>query len=76
MGYWPYLFPIWVALLVVNLLKGKYLTAIFGSPVVLIVLVGAIRLAKPGSMWAKWFYRGRWAHKQAAADARYARDFA
>jgi hypothetical protein len=41
------------------LAKGKARTAIFGVIVPLIALVGAIRLARPGSPWAKRFYGRR-----------------
>jgi hypothetical protein len=39
--------------------KGKGRTAIFGVIVPLVALVGAIRLARPGSPWARRFYRRR-----------------
>lgn len=39
--------------------KGKARMAIFGVIVPLVALVGAIRLARPGSPWAKRFYRRR-----------------
>ncbi|MER5215901.1 hypothetical protein ABT063_36600 [Streptomyces sp. NPDC002838] len=39
--------------------KGKVRMAIFGVIVPLVALVGAIRLARPGSPWAKRFYRRR-----------------
>ncbi|WP_155055000.1 hypothetical protein [Streptomyces blattellae] len=39
--------------------KGKVRTAIFGVIVPLIAIVGTIRLARPGSPWAKRFYRSR-----------------
>jgi hypothetical protein len=39
--------------------KGKARTAVFGVLVPLVALVGAIRLARPGSPWAKRFYRKR-----------------
>jgi hypothetical protein len=42
-----------------TLSKGKARTAIFGVIVPFIALIGAIRLAKPGSPWAKRFYRNR-----------------
>ncbi|WP_329341525.1 hypothetical protein OG252_36380 [Streptomyces sp. NBC_01352] len=41
------------------LAKGKARTAIFGVIVPLIALVGAIRLARPGSPWAKRVYGRR-----------------
>ncbi|MER5751214.1 hypothetical protein [Streptomyces sp. NPDC002088] len=43
----------------VALSKGKARTAIFGVIVPVVALVGAIRLARPGSPWAKRFYRRR-----------------
>ena len=39
--------------------KGKARTAIFGVIVPLVAMVGAIRLARPGSPWARRFYRRR-----------------
>ncbi|WP_055489682.1 hypothetical protein [Streptomyces sp. TP-A0356] len=39
--------------------KGKARTAIFGVVVPLIAMVGALRLARPGSPWARRFYRRR-----------------
>ena len=41
------------------ILKGKLPTGILGIVVPLIAWVGAIRLAKPGSWWARRRYRGR-----------------
>ncbi|MFZ0325417.1 MAG: hypothetical protein WAN48_14960 [Actinomycetes bacterium] len=41
---------------VVCLLKGKLATGLIGLPVPLLGLVGAIRLAKPTSFWARRFY--------------------
>jgi hypothetical protein len=40
----------------VCLLKGKYYTAVFAVFVGVIAVVGAIRLARPGSVWAHRFY--------------------
>ncbi|MCW7945380.1 membrane protein [Streptomyces hygroscopicus] len=55
-----------IATVVVNFLfsllalsKGKTRTAIFGVIVPLIAMVGAIRLARPGSLWARRLYRRR-----------------
>lgn len=39
--------------------KGKARTALFGVIVPLIAVVGALRLARPGSPWARRFYRRR-----------------
>ena len=46
-----------IALSVLALLKGKYVLGIAGLFVPLLSLTGAIRLAKPGTPWARWFYR-------------------
>ncbi|AGS69100.1 hypothetical protein [Streptomyces collinus] len=43
----------------VSLSKGKTRVAIFGAVVPLVALVGAIRLARPGSPWARRFYGRR-----------------
>lgn len=39
--------------------KGKTRTAIFGVIVPFVALIGAVRLARPGSPWAKRLYRRR-----------------
>ncbi|MEO3752220.1 hypothetical protein [Streptomyces sp. B6B3] len=46
-------------LVLVALLKGKLRTAVFGVLVPLVALVGAVRLARPGSPWATRAYRRR-----------------
>ncbi|MGR8010996.1 hypothetical protein [Streptomyces hypolithicus] len=46
-------------LALVALSKGKVRTAVFGAVVPFVALIGAIRLAKPGSPWAKRVYRRR-----------------
>ncbi|MEU4995183.1 hypothetical protein [Streptomyces sp. NPDC021622] len=43
----------------VALVKGKLQTALIGMVIPLVALVGAIRLARPGSAWARRFYRNR-----------------
>jgi hypothetical protein len=43
-------------LVVVTLLKGKLKLGLFGIVFVPLSLVGAVRLAKPGSIWARRFY--------------------
>jgi hypothetical protein len=61
-----------VALFVVasiTLLKGKIWTGLFGLFVPLLFIAGAIRLARPGSPWARWRYRNR-PGKLARADRR------
>ncbi|MEU3981938.1 hypothetical protein AB0F77_17845 [Streptomyces sp. NPDC026672] len=39
--------------------KGKTRTALFGVIIPVVALVGALRLARPGSPWARRFYRRR-----------------
>lgn len=46
----------YIALTVVCLLKGKIATGLVGLPMPFFGLVGAIRLAKPSSFWARRFY--------------------
>ena len=43
---------------IICLLKGKLATGLISLPVPLIALIGAIRLAKPSSFWARRFYSG------------------
>jgi hypothetical protein len=45
------------ALVALTLLKGKYWTGLLGLLVPTFALVGAIRLARPNSPWARWRYR-------------------
>jgi hypothetical protein len=47
------------ALAVVTLLKGKPWTALLGLVIPVALIVGAVRLARPGSPWARWRYRNR-----------------
>ena len=58
-----------VVLVVVNAAKEKFATALIGLFVPLVAIVGALRLAKPGSLWARLFYREA---KLARARSRYA----
>ncbi|MFI5802907.1 hypothetical protein [Streptomyces sp. NPDC051561] len=44
---------------VIALFKGKVRTAMFGIVVPMVGVVGAIRLARPNSPWARRFYRHR-----------------
>lgn len=46
-----------VVLAVITLLKGKLMLGLASIFIPVIGLVGAIRLAKPQSAWARWFYR-------------------
>jgi hypothetical protein len=43
----------------ITLLKGKFWTALFAVFVPPLFIVGAIRLARPGSPWARWRYAAR-----------------
>ncbi|MFF8234225.1 hypothetical protein [Streptomyces caelestis] len=43
----------------IALFKGRTRLAVFGVIVPVIALIGAVRLARPGSYWAKRFYRRR-----------------
>jgi hypothetical protein len=47
-----------LALAVITLLKGKIWTGLIGVFLPILLFVGAIRLARPGSPWARWRYRG------------------
>ncbi|MGV9995126.1 hypothetical protein [Streptomyces sp. NPDC003374] len=53
----------------VALSKGKGRVALFGVIVPFVALIGAVRLARPGSYWARRFYRRR-PRALARADAR------
>lgn len=46
-------------LVVVAMVKGKFLTAVIGVFLPVVALVGALRLARPGSPWARRAYRRR-----------------
>jgi hypothetical protein len=48
-----------LALSVICLLKGKVTTGVAGVFIGIVALVGAVRLAKPGSWWAARRYTGR-----------------
>ncbi|MFC4114720.1 hypothetical protein [Nonomuraea zeae] len=56
-----------LALAVVTLLKGKIWTGMAGLFVPPMLLVGAVRLARPGSPWAHWFFARRSPRKMAKA---------
>ncbi len=53
----------------VTLLKGKIWTGLFGLFLFPLLIVGAIRLARPGSPWARWRYQNK-PHKRARAARR------
>ncbi|NUT39591.1 MAG: hypothetical protein HOV86_06335 [Thermoactinospora sp.] len=54
-------------LAIITLLKGKIWTGLVGLFVPPLLLVGAVRLARPGSPWAHWFFAGRRPRKLATA---------
>ncbi|MFC4053378.1 hypothetical protein ACFOY4_27145 [Actinomadura syzygii] len=45
-----------LALAVITLLKGKIWTGLIGLFVPALLVVGAVRVARPGSPWARWRY--------------------
>jgi hypothetical protein len=61
-------FALNLLLVVVTLAKGKIWTGLVGLFIPLLPLVGAIRLARPESPWARWRYGG---HPKKLAKARW-----
>jgi hypothetical protein len=59
-----------LALSVICLLKGKVTTGVVGVVISVVALVGAVRLAKPGSWWAARRYASR-PRRAARAAQRY-----
>jgi hypothetical protein len=51
--------------------KGKWATLVGGLLFMPLLIVGAIRLAKPLSLWASWFYHFRNSDKSVRAWTRY-----
>lgn len=49
----------WFALAGITLLKGKVWTALLGIVLPIVLVPGAIRLARPDSPWARWRYKSR-----------------
>jgi hypothetical protein len=60
------------AFLVACLLKGKYRMALIGIFLPPVALIGAIRLAKPGSWWARRWYSPKRLRRTQARSAKYA----
>ena len=58
--------------IVVCLLKGKYRMALIGIFLPPVALIGAIRLAKPGSWWARRWYSPKRLRRTEARSAKYA----
>lgn len=46
-------------LVLVTLVKGKFRMAVIGTLVPFVAIVGAVRLARPGSWWSRRLYAGR-----------------
>ncbi|MFG2921039.1 hypothetical protein ACGFYA_05925 [Streptomyces sp. NPDC048305] len=46
-------------LVLVSLFKGKARMAVIGTLIPFVALIGAVRLARPASLWARRFYPGR-----------------
>ncbi|MFW0792159.1 hypothetical protein [Gordonia sp. CPCC 205333] len=69
--------PVRLAAVVVCVMKGKYSTSLLGTLVPLVALIGALRLARPKSRWARRFYSAdKLAHAQRRAtnfDQRFGR---
>jgi hypothetical protein len=57
-----------LTLSVICLLKGKVTTGVIGAVIGVVALVGAVRLAKPGSWWATHRYASRPRRAARAAD--------
>ncbi|MCL4310565.1 MAG: hypothetical protein M0Z32_09365 [Actinomycetota bacterium] len=50
--------------MIIAALKGRIFSALFGVFIPTLALVGAIKLARPGSVWSRRFYkRANWALK-------------
>ena len=62
----------WIVLCIV---KGKYKLALFGAFIPIVAVVGAVRLARPGSRWAKRRYHGRKLERAEKRAATYDRRF-
>jgi len=60
-----------LVLAAITLLKGKIWTGLLGLFLPVLLIVGALRLARPHAPWARWFYRGesRWAEWRRARSA-------
>lgn len=69
--YWIPLSLFFLGLGIATALKGKYVLALVGVVVPFWIWpVASVRLAKPASVWARWFYDDA---KMARADARFAK---
>jgi hypothetical protein len=63
-----------VALSAVAFLKGRFVIGVVALFLPFWGLIAFLRLAKPGSPWARWVYRGRRAGRLERARARFRPD--
>ena len=61
-----------IVIVVINAAKEKFGFALLSVPIPLVGLIGAVRLAKPHSLWARAYRKGR----KVKAEERYAGDSA
>ncbi len=56
---WDYVWAVLFngSLVLLAIIKGKIWTGLFGILLPIVALVGAVRLARPASPWARWRYR-------------------
>lgn len=62
-----------LALAIITLLKGKIWTGLVGLFVPFLLVIGAVRLARPGSPWAHWFFASRKMAKALRREERWRR---
>src|ERR1700677_1057715 len=62
-------------LVLICVLKGKYRTALFGFFLAPVALFGAVRLARPTSVWARHRYRGKRMERATRRAADFSRRF-
>ncbi len=72
-GTWAYTATVAfnMVMAVICFTKGKIATGLIGIPIPIVGLVGAIRLAKPASMWARRRYAGKRAHRMDRSHRRF-----
>jgi hypothetical protein len=63
-----------VALASITFLKGRFTLGVLAMFVTLIGLVSAVRLARPGSPWARWMYEKRRPERLERARKRFSAD--
>ncbi len=72
-GTWAYTATVAfnMVMAVICFTKGKIATGLIGIPIPIVGLVGAIRLAKPASMWARRRYAGKRARRMDRSHRRF-----